>query len=74
MDLFNVTDEVYPQLVRLFYANFEIVEPKGRGRTYYMTKVKDNFITLTTASSERIFDFNPDLSKFSRSIAATKFP
>ena len=31
IDLFNVSDEVYPQLVLLFYANFEKVEPQGEG-------------------------------------------
>jgi len=55
-----LSDEVYIQLVQLFYSNFEKMEPKGRGRTYYTTNVKDTIITLTTASVERIFNLNPN--------------
>jgi len=64
MGLFDVSNEVYPQLVRPFYASSEKVEYKGKGRTYYTIKVKDSIITLTTAFIGRIFHVNHDLSKF----------
>ena len=33
MSLFNIDDEVCPQLVHPFYANFKKLEPQGRYRT-----------------------------------------
>jgi len=53
MGPFQIIDEVY-RLVRLFCAHFEKVEPKGRGMTYYKTKVEDIIINLTTDSVESI--------------------
>ena len=49
MGLLEVSDIVYPQLIRLCFSNFEKLEPKSRGTTCYTTKVKDTIITLTTA-------------------------
>ena len=40
MGLFDVSNEVYPQLFCLLYANFEKVEPKGRSGTYCTIKVR----------------------------------
>jgi len=45
MRLFNINDEVYPKLVRLFFIKFKKVESQGRGRFYYITKVKDHVFT-----------------------------
>ena len=72
MALFKLSDEVYPQLVRLVYANFEKVEPKRRGRTHYTTKVKDTIITLTTASIERISNLNPNPLKLPPLMSTSK--
>jgi len=71
MDLFNVSDEVYLQLIYLFNVNFKKVESKRRGRFYYTTMVKES-ITLTTASIERIFHLNHDPSKFPPLMSACK--
>ena len=70
MSLFS--DKIYPQLVRRFYANFEKVEPRGKGGTYSTTKVKDTIITLTTATIERIFNLNLDPSTFPPLMSAAK--
>jgi len=64
MSLFDLSNEAYPQLIILFYANFEKVKPKGRIKTYYTTKVKVLIITVTVASNEGMFYLNPNLSKF----------
>ena len=62
--LFEVGDVYYPSLVHLFYANFVQVVPKGRGRTFDTTQVKNVTITLTILSFERILNVTPDPSKF----------
>ena len=72
MALFDVSEEVYPLLVCLFYAIFETMESKERGKIYYTTKLNDHIITLTTASIERIFHLNPIPSKFPYSMSANK--
>ena len=72
MSLFDVSDEIYPQLVCLFSANFEKVEPQGRAITYCTTKVKDTTVTFTTTFIDRIFNLNLDPSKFSRSMSSVK--
>ena len=51
---------------------FKKVEPEGKGRIYYTTKVKDHVITLTTTSFERIFHLNPNPSKFPPPMSASK--
>ena len=46
--------------------------PKGGGRTYYTTKVKDIVVIITTVSIERIVNLNPNPSKFPSSMLASK--
>jgi len=72
MKLFDVSDEVYLQLVSVFHANFEKVELQGRRRTYYTTKVKDTTITLTITSVERNFNLKLDPLKFPSSMPSVK--
>jgi len=63
MKLFDISDEVYPQLAWSLYATL---------RAYYTAKVKSTTITLTTASIKRIFNPNLHLSKFSPAMPPTK--
>ena len=70
--LFDVGDEVCPQLVHLFYANLEKGEPKGRGRTYYTIKMKDTIITCNTVSIKKILNLNLDPSEVFPSMLAAK--
>jgi len=71
MGLFKVSDEVYLQLVRSFYANFMKVEPRGMVEPTRPPKSK-TVTTLTNATIERILNLNLDPSKFPPSVLASQ--
>ena len=48
--------------------------PRGGARTYNTTKIKDTIITFTIISIERIFNLDPNPSKFPLSMSDTKNP
>jgi len=62
--LFDASDKVILNWLD-YVANFEKVEPQGKGRTYYTTKVKSFTIMVTIPCIEKIFNLNPNPSKLS---------